>query len=192
MMSLLKPAWPWGFWVRNREAPTFLASLPQFQSWFYHLLPHHKTQTVSLWSLCYTKEPLSPEYKVPHLSPIASLSLRGFLYERNQLPVLTHHELRGTQPTQSAQSSTALSDIIGSFGFSLCLCLPPISAWSIGHCPFSILGAKLIEEQFSALLNNGQWHFSAVLDPVIRQPNSKCWPQYIFCLKTQKYIQSFQ
>lgn len=130
---------------------------------------------MSLWSLCYTKEPLSPEYKVSHLSPIAPLSLRGFLYERNQLPVLTHHELRGTQPTQSAQSSTALSDVIGSFGFSLCLYLPPISARSIGHCPFSILGAKLIEEQFSALLNNSQWHFSAVLDTVIRQPNSFAW-----------------
>lgn len=93
--------------------------------------------------------------------------------ETNQLPVLTHHELHGTQPTQSAQSSAALSDVIGSFGFSLCLYLLPISAQSIGHCPISILGAKLIEGQFSALLNNSQWHFSAVLDLVIRPPISK-------------------
>ena len=53
--------------------------------------------------------------------------------------------------------------------------LPPISARSIGHCPSCILWAKLIEGQFTALLNNSQWHFNAPLELVvgqIRQPIS--------------------
>lgn len=111
-------------------------------------------------------------------SPIFLLSYHRALEpfsmnDTNQLPVLTHHELPGTQPTQS---STGRSDVIGSFDFSLCLHLPPISARCIEHCPNRILGAKLIEGQFTALLNNSQWHFSAVLDLVvgqIRQPISK-------------------
>lgn len=37
--------------------------------------------------------------------------------DTNQLPVLTHHELPGTRPTQSTQSAIALSDVIGSFDF---------------------------------------------------------------------------
>lgn len=41
--------------------------------------------------------------------------------DTNQLPVLTHRELPSTKPTQSSQSPTSLSDVIGSFDFSLCL-----------------------------------------------------------------------
>lgn len=103
--------------------------------------------------------------------------------DTNQLPVLTHHELPGTRPTQSTQSAIALSDVIGSFDFFLCLYLPPISAQSIGHCPISILGAKLIEGQFTTLLNNSQWHFI---------PRESIEPDISFCLKMQNYVQSFR
>lgn len=44
----------------------------------------------------------------------------------NPLPVhhiMTHHKFPGTQPTQSTESSTALSDLIGSFDFSA----PPVA-----------------------------------------------------------------
>lgn len=53
--------------------------------------------------------------------------------------------------------------------FSLCFHLPAISAQSIGHCPICILGVMLIEGQFTALLNNSQWHFNAVLELVVEQ-----------------------
>lgn len=38
--------------------------------------------------------------------------------DTNRLPVhhiMTHHELPGTQPTQSTESSTVLPDVTGSF-----------------------------------------------------------------------------
>lgn len=132
MMSLLQPPSPWGFWVRYREAPAFLCNLPQFQSCFYHHLPHHKNLTVSLWSSCYTKEPLSSEHKVSHLSPSPSpRALESFtMNHTNQLPVyhaMTHYELPGTQPTLSAESSTALPDVSGSFD-SEALCAAHLSS----------------------------------------------------------------
>lgn len=80
------------------------------------------------------KEPLSLGYKVLHLSPISSSSLRGFLYDGRPLPVLTHHKPARTQPTQS---SRALPNIIG----SLRLDLPTFSAGSMEHCTISILGS---------------------------------------------------
>lgn len=184
-MSLLKPAWPWGFWVRNREGPTFLSNHPQFQSSFYHLIHHHKTRLcpcdppVTQKNLCHsgTRSPIFLLSQVPRALEAFSMN------DANQLPVLTHRKLSGTQPTQSTQSSLALSDVIGSFGFSLCLYVPPISAWSIGHCTIGILGAKLIEGQFSALLNNSQWHFSAPLDLVICQVLNWMYllPEDLFC-----------
>ena len=149
-----------GFWVTTREAPTFLYNLPQFHSCFYHLLLRHKNSTVSLWSppvsqknLCRlsTRSPIFP-LSYPRAQEASSMN------DTNQLPVLTHHEFPRTQP-QLTQSSTALCDVIGSFDFPPCLS-------SIGHCPISILGAKLIEGQFPALLNNSHLHFNALLDLV--------------------------
>lgn len=111
----------------------------------------------------------SPIFLLSHRRALEAFSMS----DTNQLPVLTHHELPATRPTQSTQSSTALSDVTGAFDFSLRLYLRPVSARSVGHCPIRILGAKLIEGQFTALLNNTQWHFSAVFELVMGQLLSK-------------------
>ncbi len=117
------------------------------------------------------KEPLSPEYKVSHLFPIASLSLRGFFCERHKPTSCPDSSWVSWYPTH-----TVYKILHGPLWchwlfwfFSLPL-LPPILAWSIGHCPVKILGAKLIEEQFTVSLNNSQWRFNAIADLVIRQP----------------------
>lgn len=169
MKSPLKPAWPWGFWVRNREAPTFpvksspvsimvLSSYPPTQNWTVSLWSPVTQKNLCLWST------RSPIFLLSHPRALEALSVS----DAKQLPVLSHHKL--FLLTQSAQSS--LPDVIGSFGFSLRLHVSTVSAWSMGHCPISILGAKLIEGQFSALLNNSQWHFTAPLGLVISWPLS--------------------
>lgn len=107
------------------------------------------------------KEPLSLGYKIFHLSPIASQSLRGFLYARQPTSCPDSSQACWYPPTQSLQSSLALSDVIGSFGFSLCLGLLTVSSQSIELCTLRIFGAILTEGQFSALPNNSQCHCCA-------------------------------
>lgn len=171
MMSLLKPAWPWGFLSQEQRSPHIPAPSSPVSMVFPSSYPPPQNPTVSLWSPCWTKEPLSLGHKVSYLSPIASRALEAFsLKDAKQLPVLTHHKLPATKSTQS---SLALLVVTGPFGFSLCLFVPPISAWSIGHCANSILGAMLIDGQFSALLNNNQRHSSAPLDLVVCRHISK-------------------
>lgn len=80
------------------------------------------------------------KYKVSHLSPVISESLRGFLYERHQPTSCPDSSWAFWYPTHTVLHGPL--DVIGSFDFSLGLYLLQISAQSIEHCPISILEAK--------------------------------------------------
>lgn len=132
MMSPLKPTWPWGFRVRNREAVHSPSIFPSF----YHVSIIFSPITEP--SLCpcdppvFNKRSIVIEYKVSYR--ITKPSRLFSMNDTNQLPVLTHHEHPGTEPTHSSYPPWPSVMVLALFRvFSM-----PISAWSMGHCPSSI------------------------------------------------------
>lgn len=148
MMSLLHPARPWGFGVRNR-GPHIPVQSARVLVLCLSSYPASQNQTVSLWSPCKTKN-LCRWRTRPSISLLSHPpALEAFSVNGHPLPVLTHHKPASTQPTQSFRAPPG--------SLALCFYLPSVLARSVEHCTITILGAKLTEEQFSRLLYKIQW-----------------------------------
>lgn len=129
---------------------------PQFQSWVYHLVPNHKTWLLYSWSSFGTKESLSFEYKVPHLSPIKFWIFTDFLCELQQpTSCQSYHD---SSPASLYPNHTVERNLHGRLWchwFLLMRLNVAHAVWSLGHSSTRILGTRLKNCIFSGTFH--QW-----------------------------------